>query len=615
MRIRRYIGALIALLLILASMPALMSAQGGFEDVIVDEEGDVFHWHGTGWDYNVERPNVDILRAELSESGGTVTIALTVKGEITDHENILFYIYMEDEEDGFYSFFYSDGYGYLIATNDKGYRNFEPDISGVGTDTLSVSCSLEDMLNPEMLRFTSVAIYEYTEDGWYQDTAAPKDAEFLPIDYDLDVEPRVGKAPLEVEITFSAENTGDAEGQIPLTVDSEPIYTVELEAHESEQGHISYTFDEQGSYLVEFGDQSVTVYVEGETDDQDSPYSDVVTDAADNVMRLVGPTEDDWIIVESPDVDILRVEIEESDGLVTVSLTLKGTIRDDPDVYYEIYMVDYENGEFDIMYNDGHCQMEAYMWYDSGAFGNVFEPATRGVGTDTLEIVFTREQIGDPDVLLISSVEVYDEGAMEIDMAGPDADFPEGYGEPRFLPVNYDMIVDYEPDTFPMDVVIAFIAENDGDHPGEINLYVNGDVVYTLELESKAQAEGEYSYTFDEAGQYSIEFMDISHTVFVSEPEDGAAPPDDGSTSPGDQDPIDDTDEEVIDPEEEVSSFLDDLVGGVMTLVVIILVVLVGIVLVIVLVMRKKQRGQEEDWASHDGESSQDLPPPPPEEN
>jgi len=425
MRMKKYIVAFIALSLVLA-IPAIANAQGEYSDVITDEEGDVFHWHGTGWDYNVERPNIDIIRAEISESGGTVTISLTVKGEITDGEDILYYMYLTDGEDGYYSFFYNDDYGYIIASSDKGYRNFEPDISGAGTDTLSVSCSLEDLLTPDMLRFTSVATYEYTEDGWYQDTASPKDLEFLPIDYELDVEPTIGEAPLEVQITFGAENTGDADGQIPLTVDGEPIYTMELGAQESKSENIQHNFEEPGIYTVEFGDQSVTVYAEGDSDDEtpDSPYSDVVNDPEGDVMRLVGPTEDDWEYVESPDVDLIQIEISESGGLVTVSLRVKGTIRDDPGIYYEIFMKDDSNGEFDIWYNDGDCQMTAYMEYDTGGFGNIFEPAVDGVGTDTLRFAFTREQIGSPEVLLISEVVALNEPDSEVDLAGPDAEYP-----------------------------------------------------------------------------------------------------------------------------------------------------------------------------------------------
>lgn len=601
MIIKKYSAALIALLLIFALLPALTSAQNEYSDVIEDDEGDVFHFYGAGWYYDVERPNVDILRAELSESEGIVTISLTVKGEITSDEDIYYYISLTDEDDGSYMFTYIEDYGYMIVNNDRGYRNFEPEISGVGTDTLLVTCSLEDLLTPDKLRFVSITSYEYTADGYYYDSASPDEDEnddeddFIPWYFELEVSPAMGPAPLEVEITFEAENLGDEGGEIPLIVDGDIEEYLWLDPYESRSETIWYTFEEPGDYLIVFGEEMFTVTV---SDEPATPYSDVVTDPSENVIRLVGPTEDDWILVDSPDVDILRAEISEEEGIVTVSLTLKGTIRDDPSVYYEIFMTDDADGEFEIFYNDGHCQIEAYRWYNSGGFGNVFEPAINGVGTDTLEIVFTRAQIGNPDVLLISAVEVLDEAAMEVDLAGPHADYPEGYGEPRFLPVNFDMIVDYEPDTFPMDVVIAFIAENDGDLPGEINLYINGDVHYTLELDSRGQAEGEYRTTFDDPGDYLVEFMEMSHTVFVSEHENGIAPPND---EPVDDEPVDDepVNGEPVNGDREDDEEEDDeesgLLGGLMTWIAVAIVALIISVVFIVLFLGKKKRDQEEE--------------------
>jgi len=437
MKINKYLAALIAFSLLLA-VPVIVGAQDEYSDTIIDEEGDVFHWHSTGWDYNVERPNIDIIRAELSESDGIVTISLTVKGEITADENISYIVYMDDDEDGFYYYVYSDDYISMLASNDRGYRSFEPDVTGIGSDTLIVSCSLEDLLEPPMLRFESIITWEYTDDGYYQDTASPKDAEFLPFDYELEVEPTMGEAPLEVEITVSAENTGDASGQIPVTVNGETIHIMELGGQERAESYTVHTFEEPGTYTVEFGDQSRTVLVQDESDEDPiiEPYSDMITDPEGNVMRLVGPTEDDWEYVESPDVDIIKVEISESGGIVTVSLTVKGTIRDHQDIYYEIYLKDDTGeGEFEIYYNNGDAQMSAYLGYGSGAFGNNFVPSVDGVGTSTLNVHFTRDQIGHPDVLLISWVIAMNEEYPEADMAGPDAIYP---GEENGTPPDDD---------------------------------------------------------------------------------------------------------------------------------------------------------------------------------
>ncbi len=158
-------------------------------------------------------------------------------------------------------------------------------------------------------------------------------------------------------------------------------------------------------------------------------YSDVVTDGTGNVLRIIGETEDDWILVENPQIDIVRVEVSETDEYVLVTLSVKGAITDSPDIEYEILMTSNDGGTYEIIYNDGECEMTAERYYDGGAFGNVFEPATDGAGTSTLSIVFTREQIGEPDILLISAVYALDESKLEVDMAGPDAEYPPGYDD------------------------------------------------------------------------------------------------------------------------------------------------------------------------------------------
>lgn len=453
MKNTKHVVVLLIAFSMLLAIPVLASTENEYSDVLTDGEGDVFHWHGTGWDYDVERPNVDIIRGEIEKSGGTITISMTVKGEITDLSEIYYYGYLEDEGDSsMYYYLYSNGSISMSVSNEQGYRYFEPDIAGVGTDTLTVSCSLEDLLNPDSLQFSSLITYEYTEDGWYQDTADPEDAEFLPIDFELDVEPIIGEAPLEVDITFSAENTGDANGEIPVTVDGEPIYVMELGAQEWNEDYITHTFYDAGTYFVEFGDQSVTVYVEGDSDDDEQigePYSDVVTDPEGDVMRLVGPGDDDWEYGESPDVDITRVEISESGGVITVSMRVKGTIKDHSDVYYEIFLKDNtDDSFFEIHYTDDEVGMSVY----TGTFGSHFEPAVNGVGTETLSFSFNREQIGNPDILEISWATAINEEYPEADMAGPDAEYPDNDGS---LPPDDDDD-DFDDDDFEIPIDIPF---------------------------------------------------------------------------------------------------------------------------------------------------------------
>lgn len=431
MKIIKQIVALTVLMLFLA-IPAMTIVQGEqYSDELNDDEGDVNHMHSNGWEYNVERPNIDIIRSVVSESGGTVTISLSVKGVITDHANITYYLYLEDGEDGFYMITYTDEYCQIWASNDQGYSIYEKDADGVGTDTLTVTTTLEELLNPDLLKLDEIYVYDYYTYGeYYWDSASADDdnGDFIPIDYELEVEPTMGQAPLEVDITVSAENTGDAAGQIPITVDSSTIDIMELGAQEWDEHYTSYTFEEAGTYTVEFGDRSITMYIQDQDNDDDEmdPYSDMITDLEGDVMRMMGATEDEWEFVESPNVDIKRVELSENGGVVTVSMRVKGTITDHDDIYYEIFLKDDGDGFFEIHYTNGDAMITAY----TGTFGSNFEPTVNGVGTDTLSFVFSREQIGNPNVLEVSWAIALDEEQTEADMAGPDAEYPPGYVDP-----------------------------------------------------------------------------------------------------------------------------------------------------------------------------------------
>ncbi len=291
-------------------------------------------------------------------------------------------------------------------------------------------------------------------------------------------------------------------------------------------------------------------------------YSDVVTDDTGDVLRLVGPTEDDWILVENPQLDIVKVEVFEDGDWVYVELTVVGTITDSPDIDYEIFLKCSGGGTYEIYYSDGECEVFGERYYDGGAWGNHFEPPTDGAGTSTLTIVFTRENIGEPEDLLISEVYARDEIKMDIDMAGPDADYPEGYGDGRFEPVDPVFNVIYDMDDFPMDVTVQIGLRNDGDQAGDVSLYIEGTLVYTLSVPANGENIYEHTYTFDEAGSYQIEFYDQSHTVFVNEPDDDyETPPDDDDETPPDDDdetPPDDDDETPPEDDDDENGDDDD---------------------------------------------------------
>lgn len=440
MNMRKYTVVFLAVALLLSAL-GTVSAQNEYSDVIIDEEGDVSYFRPNDpFPIQVEKPNADIIQVELSSEGSTVSVSLTVLGEILDHQDddnvsISYRIWFQDE-DGTGYFIQSDGYETFFTADGYPYETKET--TGIGTDTLSVSFSAEEIGEPATLELTDAEIWMTVEDDegvhTYRDTATAEDdeedeedpVEFEPVNFELNIEPTTGEAPLDVLITVSADNEGETDGEIPVMTDDqiEPIYILEVPAESSAEESFDHTFYEEDVYSISFGYLSETVIVTGDEDDDppEDEYSDVITDPEDDVMRATGEGEEDWEFVENPDIDIIRVEISESDGIVTVSLTVKGTIRDHPDFIYQIYMKDGYDGTYDIEYSDGESSLTIHELYSA-------DVAIDGVGTDTLDVVFVREQINNPGELLISKVETYNEGMGEVDMAGPDAEYPPGYDD------------------------------------------------------------------------------------------------------------------------------------------------------------------------------------------
>jgi len=181
MKIKKYIMALIVVATLLLA-PAIASA--GYSDEITDPEGDVSHreWYETGWRWreNVERPDIDIVRASIEEIGGEIHVELEVKGTVRSQEDTDSYLWyqisLEDEEGESYEFNYYFGELYMIWPGGQQYGVIEA--SGFGTSTLELSFSLEDVGSPNSLQITSVETYEYLDEAGsgelYQDTAGPE---------------------------------------------------------------------------------------------------------------------------------------------------------------------------------------------------------------------------------------------------------------------------------------------------------------------------------------------------------------------------------------------------------------------------------------------------------
>ncbi len=153
-------------------------------------------------------------------------------------------------------------------------------------------------------------------------------------------------------------------------------------------------------------------------------YSDSITDSTGDVYywRWDGTSYSWRENVERPDIDITGASIQESGGVITVSIQVVGSIRDTDSHHYSIILEDENEDSYSIWFNDGTCFMSAPDFYGELEYS--------GIGTNTLEMVFSLEDVGNPESLRITSVETHDwldeeeTGEYYYDTAGPEADEP-----------------------------------------------------------------------------------------------------------------------------------------------------------------------------------------------
>jgi len=150
------------------------SAAAGYSDSLNDGEGDVWHWYVTettwGWGYNKERPNIDIKQITMSESGGTVTVTMKVKGTITDSEKIMYQLSIVDDQNISYNILYSNETCTLYGVGEAMYivgADLSANTSHSG-GTLTTHFQLTDIGSPGQLKFATYmagTAYEYTVVG------------------------------------------------------------------------------------------------------------------------------------------------------------------------------------------------------------------------------------------------------------------------------------------------------------------------------------------------------------------------------------------------------------------------------------------------------------------
>ncbi|MBS3790826.1 MAG: hypothetical protein KGY66_07920, partial [Candidatus Thermoplasmatota archaeon] len=161
-------------------------------------------------------------------------------------------------------------------------------------------------------------------------------------------------------------------------------------------------------------------------------YSDNVSDSGDDIFYYyVTETSVGWRTnKERPNIDIIEASIGESDGNISVSLKVKGTIQNDTAIHYQIVLKDESDNSYHISYgyqSHGECYLQ-YSTEDS-AGGKTLEYS--GIGESTFETSFSLDDVGNPNSLEIAEVITHDwvdsdeEGTeYYTDTAGPEADEP-----------------------------------------------------------------------------------------------------------------------------------------------------------------------------------------------
>lgn len=156
----------------------LVSAR--YNHVITDPEGDVTLETYIEQIKDIERPNIDIIRVELAENNSIVTLFLTVKGIITSSQGITYNI-LYDGHQWNASISFNNG-----ICKMEWAKNLEEELnetylefSGIGTDTLSISFSLEEFGKPSYLYISRVNTFEYFLDEFnnfeaYTDSKEPE---------------------------------------------------------------------------------------------------------------------------------------------------------------------------------------------------------------------------------------------------------------------------------------------------------------------------------------------------------------------------------------------------------------------------------------------------------
>ena len=163
---------------------------------------------------------------------------------------------------------------------------------------------------------------------------------------------------------------------------------------------------------------------------------------------------------------------------------------------------------WDAPLHDGGAEITEYRIYrgtTSGALSYI-----HSVGGTTTAYTDTGVTNGVTYFYQVSAVNSAGEGERTAEMSATPID-----GD--FIPSDIVLTVVPLTGTAPLEVTITVSAENTGDLYGELDLQVDGTVIYTLQLPPGSIEEHTLTHTFHEHGTYLIEFGGEEETVMVSQ--------------------------------------------------------------------------------------------------
>ena len=122
---------------------------------VTDPTGDVFHWWQSAgtftWEYDNSKPDIDITEYGYDISGGTLTLTMTVAGDINNGELYSYTIsFVSDTDSSTYMVTYVGGQGGTYYLSQTGGGTGEASASG-DTLTGSFETSISDPSNYEFI--------------------------------------------------------------------------------------------------------------------------------------------------------------------------------------------------------------------------------------------------------------------------------------------------------------------------------------------------------------------------------------------------------------------------------------------------------------------------------